>query len=116
MFKKGLVLFAVLSLYGCLQILPDDTIKDTFSAGKRMYDESKLKQNGGEKISFSTQVVLDNSAGKNETERECIGQLRKKLSQESTKKEAVILAENFHLVQSQDSPLVKCEISAYLWR
>ena len=54
------MIIPVFLLLGCVKVnlLPEDTVKNSFKAGKNLYDESRLKRQGAEKREYSKQVIL----------------------------------------------------------
>lgn len=115
--KLMLVTTFTFFLSGCikLQILPDNAVKNTFKAGKKLYDESKLKRQGGVKREYSSQVFVDKYASREEAEITCMGVLSSKLSAESTIREPVVVAERVIVVDGISADVIECQLTAYVW-
>lgn len=104
-------------LSGCvkLNLLPEDVVKNSFKAGKGMYDESKLKRQGGEKREFSKQVLVSEYPGKDDAEKYCSLNLRTKLIEESPNKEPVVISEKVIFVDGMQLNVIECQLVGFVW-
>ncbi|MFT7689207.1 MAG: hypothetical protein ACI9FB_004575 [Candidatus Azotimanducaceae bacterium] len=104
-------------LSGCVkvQLLPEDAVKNTFKAGKNLYDESKLKRQGGVKREYSSQVVVDKYVSREEAETNCMGVLSSKLEAESTIRVPVVVTERVIVVDGVSADVIECQLTAYIW-
>lgn len=110
------VVFALLTT-GCVkvQLLPEDAVKNTWNAGKNMYDERKLKKDGGEKREFSIQIGISDYSSRGNAEESCMMSLRDRLESESTKRESVILEERVFIVDGLENNVIECQIVGFVW-
>jgi hypothetical protein len=116
--RMSLKKFVVVSLFafilsGCVKvnILPEDAVKNSIRAGKSIYDEAKLKREGGEKREYSKQVKLSEFSSNEEAENYCFQALRKKLTFDSSKRAPVIISEKILILDGQNSNLIECQIA-----
>ena len=117
LFQRTVFVVAAVGLVGCVKvnILPQDTVKNSIAAGKTIYDETKLKRDGGKKRVYSKQVVVTEYANKTEAEETCIAALKTKLTDESIVREAVVTTERVIVVDGFANNTIECQITGFVW-
>ena len=102
---------------GCVkvQLLPEDAVKNTWKAGKNMYDERNLTKDGGEKKEYSSQVVISDHPSRAEAEISCMDTLKERLQIESTEREYIITSEKVFVVDGLESDVIECQIVGFVW-
>ena len=111
------VFVSVFLLSGCVKVnlLPEDAVKNSIKAGKNIYDESKLKRQGGKKREYSKQVLVSDFPNRDESEQECFKELKYKLSSESNRRQAVIVSERVIIVDGVENNVIECQLVGFVW-
>lgn len=116
---RGLVVVVLVACFlsGCVKVnlLPEDAVKNSFKAGKNLYDEAKLKRQGGKKRELSRQVMLEEYANRTDAEDECLQNLKSKIFSESTDKAPVIVSEKIIVVDGVANNTIECQVVGYVW-
>lgn len=114
---KVAVFIGCVVVSGCvkLQILPDDTVKNTIRTTKNLYDEAKLKRSGGERRSYARQVRILEYATQVDAETGCVAGLLQKAAAESSNSRVEKVSETVSIPESGDSGVIACELIAYVW-
>ncbi len=107
----------VVLLSACVKvnILPENAIRNTFSAGKNLYDETKIKSRGGKKKRLSSQVIIASYPSKAEAESSCLAMLKDRLNNIPSKKPAVVLSEEAFIADGIKAEIIECQIVGYIW-
>lgn len=117
--SQRFILIACVALFlnACVkvQVLPKDTVKNTFRAGKNLYDETKLKRQGATKREYSSQEVVADHPSRKQAEASCISMLKERLKQESTKQDAIVSSESAMLVGDSSDRVIECQVTGYVW-
>ena len=115
--KFGAIIIVSALTMGCVkvQLLPEDAVKNTWKAGKNMYDDRKLKKDGGEKRDYSSQVVISDYPSRADAEISCIAPLKERLKAESTEKEPVVTSEKAFIVDGLDNNVIECQVTGFVW-
>ena len=116
---KYIFIISILAVFisGCVKVnlLPEDAVKNSFKAGKNLYDESKLKRQGAKKRNYSKQVVVSEYSNREEAESSCLQLLNTKLNTESPNKEPVIVSEKVIVVDGINNKIIECQIVGFVW-
>lgn len=116
--KIGATIVALATLTtGCVkvQLLPEDAIKNTWKAGKNMYDEKKIKNDGGEKKEYSSQIHISDYSSRTDAEKSCIQSLKERLKVESTEREPIITSEKIFIVDGLENKIIECQTVGFIW-
>lgn len=116
--EKAIVVLCALGLTACVKvnIVPEDAVKNTFRAGQTMYDESKLKRQGGKKRELANQVALSDFSSRAEAEEHCFQTLSTKLAEDSIKKSPIVTSERVVIVDGLQGNVIECQTVGFVWR
>lgn len=116
--KLGLVTVLTIHLGACvnLQILPENSIKNSVEAGKNLIDEAKVKSSGGKKIALSTEYKVEAGQTRPEAEKACLSEIKARASEASPKRNYELVTEKTRLGKNGEAAVVTCEIAAFVWR
>ena len=117
---KNLIVFTLLAAVmatGCVkvQLLPEDAVKNTWKAGKNLYDEKKLKRDGGTKREHSSQIVVSEYPSREEAEKVCMSSLKARLDDESVSRDAIIVSERVIVVDGLEDNVIECQVVGFVW-
>lgn len=106
-------LFLIGALTGCAkyQLLPDDTIDDTFDNTKQLYNEHKLKKAGAKRRDYTVELDTQDQDWK-VTNRECFALINNR-AQEQSGRPPVVVKESSKF--DKKAGVVRCEITAFIW-
>ena len=113
----AIAVISTVLMTGCVkvQLLPEDAVKNTWKAGKNMYDERNLKKDGGEKKEYSSQVVISNYSSRAVAEISCMETLKERLQIESTEREYIITSEKVFVVDGLENDVIECQVVGFVW-
>lgn len=110
-FLTSMALFLALS--GCVkyQLLPDDTIEDTFDSTKQLYDEHKLKRTGAKKREYAIELEAKPQDW-TQSSKECFDLVNQRAAEQSSRPPAVVKESSKF---DKTAGVVQCQITAYIW-
>lgn len=117
--KIGATLVALATLTtGCVkvQLLPEDVVKNTWEAGKNLYDERKIKNDGGEKKEYSSQINISDYSSRTDAETSCMESLKNRLKIESTEREPIITSEKIFIADGLENKVIECQAIGFIWQ
>jgi len=108
-----LIISAVLST-GCvkLNLQPERSIE----AGKNIYNEAKLKRQGGERLEVSSQEAVADHSSREVAETSCLAGLKNRIAAQSTSREAVIVSEKIEILSGDSESKIQCVMVGFVWR
>lgn len=116
--KLGLVSALAFNLGACvnLQILPENSIKNSVEAGKNLIDEAKVKSSGGKKMALSSEYKIETGQTRPEAEKACLSEIKARANEASPKRNYELVNEKTRLGKNGEATTLTCEISVFVWR
>lgn len=117
MTKTLCLIVSLVCFSGCikLKILPDNAVEKTYQAGVDLYDNARIKSDGGKKRAYSKQVGIAEFTNREEAEAACLASLSKKLLNDSPDRAPVTKSQKIAIVPNTNNEIIECHLEGFIW-